>query len=141
MTEDEPDPLQPFIERGRKTALAILAQSDMLRADQMAARLGLSQMALEAMRVDGRLIALPHPDGSCRFPDWQIDDQGRPYTVIQKLQELFATSKGLSQWSVYRFLLLHHGQVDGQTGIAAVRAGRSDEVVMAAGSMLHGDFS
>ncbi len=142
MTGQEPDPLEAAIERGRKTAVAVLTRPEMLRADVLAARIGVSESALESIRVDGLLIALPHPDGSCRFPDWQIDDHGHPFVVIRKLHELFATSNGLCPWSVYRFLLLRHGQVmNGQTGIAALRAGRSDEVVMAAESMLMGDFT
>lgn len=141
MAQEKPDPLEAAFERGKKVALEILARPGMLRAAEMATRLGVSEAALEPMRVDGRLIALPHPDGTFRFPSWQLDGSGRPWAVIRKLNELFVTSQGLAPWAVYDFMLMRHGQAGGLTGIAAVRAGRSDDVEVAAESMQHGDFS
>jgi hypothetical protein len=44
-------------------------------------------------------------------------------------------------WTIYRFLLEEHGELDGRTGLDALRAGRIADVMATAETIGRGTFS
>lgn len=123
--------------RGRIRAAEVLGRSDMLSADQMAERLGISRMTVNARRQRHELLGLDGAKRGFRFPEWQVDEDGRPIASMPRLFELL----GPSPWGVYRFLTQRHDALGGATGMDALRRGQTDKVLDAAESLARGDFS
>jgi hypothetical protein len=137
-TEAERD--QVFAEaraRGRIRAAEILSRDDMLSADQMADRLGISRVTVNARRQRNELLGLDGAKRGFRFPAWQVDEDGKPLDALPQLFERL----GSSPWGVYRFLTQRHNALDGATGRDALQDGRTDDVLDAAQSAARGDFS
>lgn len=137
---DEEEREQAFArarERGRIRAAEILSGDDMLNADEMAQRLGISRVTVNARRQRHELLGLGGAKRGFRFPDWQVDDDGNPIDVLPRLFELL----GPSPWGVYRFLTQRHAALDGATAKDALRRGKTDKVLDAAESLARGDFS
>ncbi len=138
--ETEVEREQAFAEarsRGRIRAAEILSRDDMLSADQMAERLGISRVTVNARRQRNELLGLDGAKRGFRFPAWQVDDDGRALAALPALFERL----GQSPWSVYRFLTQRHNVLEGATGHEALKRGRMDEVLDAAQSVARGDFS
>lgn len=123
--------------RGRIRAAEVLGRRDMLSADEMAERLGISRVTVNARRQRHELLGLDGAKRGFRFPEWQVDEDGRPIAALPRLFELL----GPSPWGVYRFLTQRHDVLDGATGMDALRRGRTDRVLDAAESLARGDFS
>jgi hypothetical protein len=117
-------------ERGRLAVARIVAGPDMLNADAMADRLGVSRMTVNTWRDKGVLLGLAGPKRGFRFPDWQLDDAGRPYAELATLHDLLG-----DPWAVYRFLVQPHGELDGATGLQALQDGRGSAALVAAESI------
>jgi hypothetical protein len=116
--------------RGRDAVARIVAGPDMLNADAMADRLGVSRMTVNTWRDKGVLLGLAGPKRGFRFPDWQLDDAGRPYAELATLHDLLG-----DPWAVYRFLVQPQGELDGATGLQALQAGRGSAALAAAESI------
>src|SRR6202007_2381785 len=86
--------------RGRIRAAEILERDDMLSADDMADRLGVSRVTVNARRQRHELLGLDGAKRGYRFPAWQVDEDGK---TLAALPELFV-ALGPSPWGVYRFL-------------------------------------
>jgi hypothetical protein len=123
--------------RGRIRAAEILDRAEMLSADEMADRLGVSRVTVNARRQRHELLGLDGAKRGFRFPDWQVDDDGRPIEVLPRLFELL----GPSPWTVYRFLTQRHDVLNGATAKDALRRGHAEKVLDAAESLARGDFS
>lgn len=124
-------------ERGRIRAAEILSDDDMLTADELADRLGVSRVTVNARRQRHELLGLDGAKRGFRFPDWQVDDDGNPIAELPRLFELL----GPSPWSVYRFLTQRHDVLGGATAKDALQRGQAERVIDAAESVARGDFS
>lgn len=138
---DGPADLQAALEeartRGRAQAAQILAGADMLSADQFAALIATSRMTVNTRRQNHQLLGLDGAKRGFRFPEWQVGQDGKPFAALPRLFELL----GGGPWSVYRFLVQAHPELDGMTGREALRRGKSDEVLAVADSIADGTFA
>jgi hypothetical protein len=123
--------------RGRIRAAKILSRDDMLSADEMAERLGISRVTVNARRQRHELLGLDGPRRGFRFPDWQVDEDGRPIEIMPRLFELL----GSAPWGVYRFLTEKQDVLDGATALEALRNGEGDRVLDAAEGVARGEFA
>lgn len=123
-------------DRGRLRAAEVLAADDMLSADAFAELLGTTRTTVNAKRQNGQLIGLDGAKRGYRFPTWQLDRDGRPYAALPKLFEQL----GKSPWAVYRFLTSPHNELNGRTGLDALRRGEAAIVLGVAESVSRGDF-
>lgn len=128
--------LQEARERGRRRVGEILAEDDMLSAEAFADLLGVSRVTVNSRRQSGQVLGLDGAKRGFRFPAWQLDRDGRPFDALPTLHEIL----GESAWAVYRFLVTPHGGLDGESGIDALRRGRSEAVIAAAEGVARGDF-
>lgn len=120
-------------ERGRISAAKILTGPEMLDAEQMASRLGLTTVSVGNKRKRHELLGLVGASTrNCRFPEWQLDENDTPYSALPDIFDRI----GGSEWSVYRYLTTRHSELDGMTGIEALRAGRTQEVIDVAESVV-----
>ncbi len=123
-------------ERGRIRAAEVLSRKDMLSADELAALLGTTRVTVNAKRKNGKVLGLDGAKRGFRFPDWQLDENGKPYGELPVLLERLGTP-----WAVYRFLVQPHGSLDGLTGLRALERGKGPAVVAAAEGVARGDFT
>jgi len=138
--EDEDDldrALDAARERGRLRAAEVLSGEEMLSADEFAELLGVSRVTVNAKRQKHEVLALEGAKRGFRFPAWQIDENGKPFDVLPKLFELL----GDSPWTVYRFLVQRHAELDGASAQDSLRRGRADQVVETAESVARGAFA
>lgn len=135
------DDLQRALEqargRGRARAAEILAAEDMLSADQFAALLGTSRMTINTKRQNHQVLGLDGAKRGFRFPAWQVDEDGKPFSALPALFERL----GGGPWSVYRFLVQAHPELDGLTGREALRRGKADQALEVAESIAQGTFA
>jgi len=138
MTSDHSSPTAWVATRGQgeERARTILAQPDMLDVDTFAERQGLARAQVQQQRLRGAVLALHGADGRYRFPAWQLDGQDRPYRGLVALARVFQDT-----WSVYRFLLQAHPELDGLTGLDALRRGQDARLIGVAETVAAGDFS
>ena len=123
--------------RGRIKAADVLSRADMLSAEELGDRLGISRVTVNARRQRHELLGLDGAKRGFRFPDWQVDDDGRPIEALPRLFELL----GPSPWGVYRFLTQRHDVLNGAIAKDALRRGQTDQVLDAAESLARGDFA
>ena len=123
--------------RGRLRASEILSGEEMLSADDFAELLGVSRVTVNAKRQRHEVLALEGAKRGFRFPAWQVDENGKPFDVLPRLFELL----GDSPWTVYRFLVQRHPELDGARAQDLLRRGRSTAVIEAAESVAQGAFA
>ena len=124
-------------ERGRLRASEILSGEEMLSAEAFAELLGVSRVTVNAKRQKHEVLALEGAKRGFRFPAWQVDENGKPFEVLPKLFELL----GDSPWTVYRFLVQRHPELDGARAQDLLRRGRTETVIEAAESVAQGAFA
>lgn len=124
-------------ERGRLRAAEVLSGEEMLSAEEFAELLGVSRVTVNAKRQKHEVLALEGAKRGFRFPAWQVDENGKPFEVLPKLFELL----GDSPWTVYRFLVQRHAELDGASAQDYLRRGRTDQVVETAESVARGAFA
>ncbi len=115
-------------ERGEARAAEILASPDMLSADAFGAMIGVSREAVRLKRQRHEVIGLEGAKRGIRFPRWQVTGDGR---LLPELPLLFEKLGG-NPWTVYRFLVQRHPELDGATAADALKAGRIEQVLAAA---------
>ena len=108
----------------------------MLSADAFAELLGTTRTTVNAKRQNGQLIGLDGAKRGYRFPTWQLDGDGRPYAALPKLFEQL----GENPWAVYRFLTSPHNELNGRTGLDALRRGEVAVALDVAESVSRGDL-
>ena len=123
--------------RGKVQAASILAREDMLSADKFAVLLGTSRMTVNTKRQNHQVLALDGAKRGFRFPAWQVGEDGKPFAALPRLFERL----GGGPWSVYRFLVQSHPELDGLTGREALRRGKADEALAVADSIADGSFA
>lgn len=141
-TADTPDAelqsaLEEARERGRLRASEILAAEDMLSGDQFAALLGTTRMTVNTKRQNRQVLGLDGAKRGFRFPAGQVDKDGKPFTALPALFERL----GGGPWSVYRFLVQAHPELDGLTGREALRRGKAELALEVAESIAQGTFA
>ncbi len=124
-------------QRGSARVSEILNGADMLSADAFADEIGATRETVHKKRRRHEVLGLEGPKRGVRFPKWQLSDSGE---LIPSLPQLFDVL-GDHPWGIYRFLLEEHGELDGSTGLQALRAGRIADVIVAAESIGKGAFS
>ncbi|WP_395335765.1 hypothetical protein WBP06_27365 [Novosphingobium sp. BL-8H] len=67
--------------RGRDRVAEILAQPDMLSAEDFAKHLGTTRATINTKRVGKQVLGLQGATRGYRYPAWQIDEEGRPFQV------------------------------------------------------------
>lgn len=128
---DLEDALVAARERGRLRVADILSGEDMLSAEAFAKLLGTTRVTVNTKRQHRQVLALEGATRGFRFPVWQVDSNGKPFAVIPDLFDRL----GGDAWTVYRFLVQHHPELNGLTGREALRRGKSREVVEVAESV------
>jgi hypothetical protein len=111
-------------ERGRLRAAEILDGYDMLSADAFAKMLGTTRVTVNTKRQNGHLLGLDGVKRGFRFPVWQLDAEGKPYSELAVLHERLG-----GPWAVYRFLVQPHGELGGLTGREALERGKVKAVL------------
>ncbi len=122
--------------RGKVRAATILAGDDMLSADQFAELLGTTRMTVNTKRQNHQVLGLEGAKRGFRFPAWQVGEDGKPFAALPRLFERL----GGGPWSVYRFLVQPHPELDGMTGREALRRGKTDQALDVADSIANGAF-
>ena len=117
--------------RGRNRVAEILAQGNMLSAEEFARHLNTTRATINAKRQGHQVLGLEGATRGFRYPEWQIGDDGRPFEELPALFEAL----GGSPWAVYRFLVQHHLELDGLTGHEALRRKRGQHAIEAARSI------
>jgi hypothetical protein len=117
--------------RGQERVSSILSGPGMLTGEELAERMGTSRVTVNAKRKSGELLGLVGNVRGHKYPDWQLREDGRPYPALRHIAKRLAGDV----WTVYRFLVQPHEELDGATGIEALRDGRDQEVLEAAESV------
>jgi hypothetical protein len=125
------DGLAAARQRGKLRAAEILSGVDMLSADELAGRLGTSRVTVNDKRKRGELLALEGISRGYKYPVWQLDEYDRPFEALRAIAERL----GGNEWTLYRFLVQHHDELDGLTGVEALRLHRDADVIEAAESV------
>jgi hypothetical protein len=118
-------------ERGRHRVAEILSGNDMLSAEAFASLLKTTRMTINSKRKKRQVLALEGATRGFRFPQWQIGQDGKPFSALPKLFERL----GNDSWAVYRFLVQHHPELNGLTGREALQRGKTSEAIEAAESV------
>jgi len=85
----------------------------------------------------GDVLALDGATRGLRYPKWQITDDGR---LLSGLAELMKELPG-GPWAVYRFLLQPHSELNGKTGLDALKANRVRQALDVARGISQGTFA
>lgn len=118
-------------ERGRHRVAEILSGNDMLSAEAFASLLKTTRMTINSKRKKRQVLALEGATRGFRFPQWQIGQDGKPFSALPELFERL----GNNSWAVYRFLVQHHPELNGLTGREALQRGKTSRAIEAAESV------
>jgi hypothetical protein len=118
-------------ERGQHRVAEILSSNEMLSAEAFAHLLNTSRMTINSKRQKREVLALEGATRGFRFPQWQIGQDGKPFSALPRLFERL----GDDSWAVYRFLVQHHPELDGLTGREALQRGMTLQAIEAAESI------
>lgn len=124
-------------ERGRHAVAEILAGSEMLSADALAGYLKTNRETVNQRRKAHQLLALQGATRGYRYPAWQVGADGRPFAALPVLFEIL----GGDAWAVYRLLTRTHGELDGATGLEALRRKQDEAVIDLARGIAEGTFA
>jgi hypothetical protein len=102
--------LTEAFDRGEHLATKILRRPDMLSAADFAASLDMSGETVRQKTKRREILALRGAKQGKRFPRWQVTPNGG---LLPELPKLFERLGG-DPWTVYRFLLQHHPELDGR---------------------------
>ncbi|SEE70511.1 hypothetical protein SAMN05444161_6783 [Rhizobiales bacterium GAS191] len=123
--------------RGAARVADILNGADMLSADDFADEIGSTRETVHQKRRRHEVLGLEGPKRGVRFPKWQLSRSGE---LLPGLSLLFE-ALGSHPWAVFRFLLNEHPELDGSTGLEALRAGRISDVIAVAETIGAGAFA
>jgi hypothetical protein len=115
-------------ERGVNRAAQILAGREMLSVAEFAKFIGVSREAVRAKHQRREVLGLQAAKRGLRFPKWQVTSNGG---LLPGLPQLFNLLGGDS-WTVYRFLIQHHPELEDATALSALQRGKVDKVLAAA---------
>lgn len=124
-------------ERGIARKQQMLTDPDLLSTTEFAARLGMSAEGIRLKRKRHEVLGLELAKRGIRYPSWQIVDH---QTLLPGLPRLFEIL-GANPWTIYRFLLQHHPELEGIRALDALRRGWSERVLAAAENLAQGGFA
>lgn len=119
--------------RGARRVAEILADPEMLSADAFGQYIGVSREAVRLKYLRREVLGLTGAKRGIRYPKWQLTDADQP---LPGLPELFQALGG-DPWTVYRFLLQHHPELDRETALSALKHGEWKRVLAAAENASH----
>jgi len=122
--------------RGQVRIAEILNGPEMLTAAAFGDLLGISPMTVHDWRQAHKVLGLQGAKRGFRFPEWQVGQDGKLFAELPALFERFG-----DEWAVYRFLVQHHPELDGLTGIEALRGGQSEKVTETAETVARAAFA
>ena len=99
--------------------------------DQVRELLRVTRQAIEKKVREQAILAVPGPSGERRYPVAQFTGDG----VMSGLKPVLAALPSESAWFRLNFLVTPLAQLDGQTPIEALGAGKTEAVVKAAQSI------
>ena len=123
--------------RGRARTSEILKGEEMLSAEAFGELIGVTRVTVNSRRQKHELLGLDAAKRGYRFPDWQLDQNGKPFAALPKLFEVL----GDEPWMVFRFLVQRHAALGGVTAKDALRRGHSEAVIGVAEGLAQGDFA
>ena len=124
-------PLAGALVRGAARRGELLAAAGgALSPQAVAQRTGMSRQTVNTWRRRGQLLALPHGQRAHVFPVCQFDRHG----PINGLADALAATPFRDPWGQLEVLLARSPDLDGQSPIEALRAGRVAEAVEVVGS-------
>ena len=124
-------------ERGATRVAEIMKSPDMLSAREFAPLIGASHETVNQKRKTGEILALDGAKRGLRYPRWQTTEDGR---LLPGLADLARELKG-GPWTIYRFLLQAHPELNGETGLEALKKGRVTQTVDVARGIAEGTFA
>ena len=124
-------------DRGRHAVAELLAGSDMLSAHAFAAYLKIDRETVNRRRKAYQLLALRGAGRGYRYPVWQVGADERPFAALPVLFEIL----GGDGWAVHRLLVRPHAELDGATGLEALRRKQDEAVVDVARGVAEGAFA
>ena len=97
----------------------VLAQPDMLSAEDAAARVHKSRQTINDQRLAGKLIGLSFESDRFRYPGWQFHDNvyGKP------LEATLAALGDADAWEKWRFFTSEDGMLAGKVPSEVMRSG------------------
>src|SRR5690349_18433189 len=122
--------------RGEALVSKIFAEPAMLDLETFAARTGMTAEDVQDRWKRRELLMLESANSGARFPEWQLGADGQPLPAIGALFGVLTHA-----WAVYRFLMQRHPELSGQTGLEAIKSGRSNEAVETAQGIVEGNFT
>jgi hypothetical protein len=123
-----PDPLRAARSRAaKKMAELVKAEGGPMGADEVAEHLGISRAAVDKRRRNDALLGIQDGARAVRYPSWQFVPTG----VLAGVPEALGAIGVEDPWMRLQFFLSPDGDL-GVTPLAALRAGRVEEVVSAA---------
>ncbi|MFT8932602.1 MAG: hypothetical protein ABF976_12990 [Acetobacter syzygii] len=99
--------------------------------DQVRELLRITRQAVEKKVREQAILAVPGPSGERRYPVAQFTGDG----IVSGLKPVLVALPSESAWFRLNFLVTPLAQLDGQTPIEALDAGKTEEVVEAARSI------
>lgn len=123
--------------RGARRVAEILNEPAMLSSDAIGELLGASRDTVNQRRRAGELLGLEGATRGVRYPSWQLTQDGRPLPGLADIGRVL----GGDPWSVYRFLLDPHPELESMTGLEALKAGRMEDTLLTAEAIGHGSFA
>ncbi|HET9015576.1 MAG TPA: helix-turn-helix domain-containing protein [Thermomicrobiaceae bacterium] len=126
----ESDPLVEARLRGLHAKERLLvAEGGTLSVAEVARRLGISRQAVDKRRRAGHLLAVTLGRRGFAYPAWQLDSERG---LLPGLDRVLAALAGHDPWMQFAFMLTPNVRLEGETPLAALRAGRLDTVLDAA---------
>jgi hypothetical protein len=114
--------------RGGVVVAEILNRDEMLNDEKFGKLIGVSRTTVNTKRKKQQILGLEGAKRGVRFPAWQIGEDGKPFAGLPQLFDRL----GGNPWTVYRFLVQHHPELDGLTGCEALQRGQTDKVISVA---------
>ncbi|MBV9736049.1 MAG: hypothetical protein JO209_09070 [Acidisphaera sp.] len=124
-------------QRGAVRVAEIMKSPVMLTARAFGQLIGASHETVNQKRNAGEILALEGTTRGFRYPKWQVTDDGR---LLPGLADLIRELPG-GPWGVYRFLVQPHDELNGRTGLDALKANHVHQVLDLALGISRGTFT
>jgi hypothetical protein len=123
--------------RGDAFKQDLLADPEMLSTAELARLLGMSQEGVRLKRKRHEILGLELAKRGIHYPAWQIVGHQQLPPALPRLFGIL----GDDPWTVYRFLLQHHPELNDARALDALRRGRIDRVIATAENVASGAFA
>ena len=97
----------------------------------------MSQEGVRLKRKRREVLGLELAKRGIRYPAWQVVEHQQLLPALPRLFGILSDDP----WTVYRFLLQHHPELEGARALDALRRGRIDQVIATAESVASGAFA